>query len=72
MLCLRLPRATMMRSAALLCVASLVPAVAGSALDTDSIKTAVALWLSVLPAAGLVARAAVGVVPREQSRLVER
>ena len=32
--------------AALLCVASLVPAVAGSALDNDSIKTAVALWLS--------------------------
>ena len=28
--------------------------------------------LSVLPAAGLVARTAVGVVPREQSRLVER
>ena len=28
--------------------------------------------LSVLPAAGLVARAALGVVPREQSRLVER
>ena len=36
----------MMRSAALLCVASLVPAVAGSALDTDSIRTAVTLWLS--------------------------
>jgi len=28
--------------------------------------------LSVLPAAGLVAQAAVGVVPREQPRLVER
>ena len=28
--------------------------------------------LSVLPAAGLVARAVLGVVPREQSRLVER
>ena len=37
---------TMMRSAALLGVASLLPAVAGSALDNDSIKTAVALWLS--------------------------
>ena len=36
----------MMRPAALLCVASLVPALAGSALDNDSIKTAVALWLS--------------------------
>ena len=36
----------MMRSAALLCAVSLVPAVAGSALDNDSIKTAVALWLS--------------------------
>jgi surface protein len=36
----------MMRSTALLCVASLLPAVAGSALDNDSIKTAVALWLS--------------------------
>ena len=36
----------MMGPAALLCVASLVPAVAGSALDNDSIKTAVALWLS--------------------------
>ena len=35
-----------MGPAALLCVASLVPAVAGSALDNDSIKTAVALWLS--------------------------
>ncbi len=35
-----------MGSAALLCVASLVPAVEGSALDNDSIKTAVALWLS--------------------------
>ena len=45
-LCLRLPCATMMRSAALLCAVSLVPAVAGSALDNDSIKTAVALWLS--------------------------
>ena len=37
---------TTMGPAALLCVASLVPAVAGSALDNDSIKTAVALWLS--------------------------
>ena len=36
----------MMGPAALLCVASLVPAVAGVALDNDSIKTAVALWLS--------------------------
>ena len=36
----------MMRPAALLCAVSLVPAVAGSALDNDSIKTAVALWLS--------------------------
>ena len=35
-----------MGPAALLCVASLVPAVAGSALDNDSIKTAVDLWLS--------------------------
>ena len=68
LLCLRQPRATMMRSAALLCVASLVPTVAGSALDTDSIKTAVALWLSVLPAAGLVARTAVGVVSAHEGR----
>ena len=36
----------MMGPAALLCVASLVPAVAGTALDNDSIRTAVALWLS--------------------------
>ena len=36
----------MVRSAALLCAVSLLEAVAGSALDNDSIKTAVALWLS--------------------------
>ena len=36
----------MMGPAALLCVASFVPAVAGTALDNDSIRTAVALWLS--------------------------
>ena len=36
----------MMGPAALLCVASLVPALAGSALDNDNIKTAVPLWLS--------------------------
>ena len=35
-----------MGPAALLCVASLLEVVAGSALDNDSIKTAVALWLS--------------------------
>ena len=35
-----------MGPAALLCVASLVPTLAGSALDNDNIKTAVALWLS--------------------------
>ena len=35
-----------MGSAALLSLASLLPAVAGIALDNDSIKTAVALWLS--------------------------
>ena len=32
--------------AALLCAVSLLEVVAGSALDNDSIKTAVALWLS--------------------------
>jgi surface protein len=36
----------MMGPAALLCVLSLLEAVAGVALDNDSIKTAVALWLS--------------------------
>ena len=36
----------MMGPAALLCVASLVPAVAGSALDNDSIHTAVDAWLA--------------------------
>ena len=36
----------MMGPAALLCVASLVPTLAGSALDNDNIKTAVPLWLS--------------------------
>ena len=36
----------MMGAAALLCLASLLPAVDGTALDNDSIKTAVALWLS--------------------------
>ena len=36
----------MVRSAALLCAVSLLEAVAGIALDNDSIKTAVALWLS--------------------------
>ena len=36
----------MMGSAALLCVLSLLEAVAVIALDNDSIKTAVALWLS--------------------------
>ena len=36
----------MMGAAALLCVVSLLEAVAGSALDNDSIKTAVAAWLS--------------------------
>ena len=45
-LCLRLPCATMMRSAALLCVASLLPAVAGSAMDDTTIRTAVTEWLS--------------------------
>ena len=43
---IQLPCATMMGPAALLCVARLVPAVAGVALDNDSIKTAVALWHS--------------------------
>ena len=43
---LRLPCATMMRPAALLCVASLVPAVAGIALDDSTIRTAVAAWLA--------------------------
>ena len=37
----------MMGSAALLCVASLLPAVDGIALDNDSIRVAVAAWLSV-------------------------
>ena len=55
----------MMRSAALLCVASLVPTVAGSALDTDSIKTAVALWLSDSAAA----EATYGVPAHEGRRL---
>ena len=36
----------MMRPAALLCVASLVPAVAGIALDDSTITTAVAAWFS--------------------------
>ncbi len=36
----------MMRPAALLCVASLVPAVAGIALDDSTIRTAVAAWLA--------------------------
>merc|ERR1719271_1902876 len=35
-----------MGSAALLCVLSLLEAVAGSALDNDSIRTAVEAWLS--------------------------
>ncbi|CAH0373340.1 unnamed protein product [Pelagomonas calceolata] len=36
----------MMRSAALLCVASLLPAVAGIAMDDNTIRTAVTEWLS--------------------------
>ena len=36
----------MMGSAALLCVASLLPTVDGIALDNDSLRTAVAAWLS--------------------------
>ena len=42
----------MMGAAALLCVLSLLEAVTGIALDDDSIRTAVALWLSDSAAAG--------------------
>jgi hypothetical protein len=44
--CQREQHATMMGSAALLCVASLLLAVDGNALDDSTIRTAVAAWLS--------------------------
>ena len=43
---IRLPCATMMGPAALLCVLSLLEAAAGIALDDTTIRTAVEAWLS--------------------------